>query len=66
MARLSEQVLNQIQLEAEKIAFGKITINFNATVGNVEIITENRIRIPSEDPTPRAGRVLHVTARREG
>lgn len=42
----TEAILNYVEQELGKVKFGKITIELRDTSDKVDIITENRYRIP--------------------
>jgi len=58
MAKLSQQTLERIKKEAERIPYGKLTIILNETQRDVHIIVEEQLRYPKEEDKPVAGQVV--------
>jgi hypothetical protein len=60
MSKLSPAILERIQAEADRLAYGKITIIINENVPEVDILVEERLRYNRGDK-PRPGTlVTHV------
>jgi hypothetical protein len=56
--KIPESVLMSLKERAEKIAYGRISIELNEMAKTVDIIVEERVRFLKQQEEPRAGKLV--------
>jgi hypothetical protein len=65
MPKLSQQAIEHIKTEVERVPYGKVTIVINENSPDLDIVTENREKFPKEI-TPGPGKVAVKKVIRQG